>query len=141
MRAYNKGVKRRSYTLGKKILLNNKYIKIKQNKKLEKKFFGLFQVFYRVGKQAYTLKLSTKWKIYNVFHLLLLEQNIIRKDQVNKLGNDLLEPKKEVEVGDNKEYEVEAVIDSVVYSQETNDQMPGFYSFISWKGYPKVENI
>ena len=59
-KAHNKGVKSRSYAPGKKIWLNSKYIKTKKNKKLESKFFGFFQVFYVVGKQAYKLELPTK---------------------------------------------------------------------------------
>ncbi len=56
----------------------------------------------------------------------LLEQDTTRKGRVDKA---LPEPEKEVEfeAGDNKEYEVEAIIDSVVYSQQANDQMPGLY--------------
>ena len=49
-RAHDKGVKSRSYALGKKVWLNSKYIKTKRNKKLKNKFFGPFQVFYPVGK-------------------------------------------------------------------------------------------
>ncbi len=49
-RAHDKGVKNRSYTLGKKVWLNSKYIKTKTNKKLKSKFFGPFQVLYVVGK-------------------------------------------------------------------------------------------
>ncbi len=54
----------------------------------------------------------------------------------------LPEPEKEVEfeAGDNKEYEVEAIIDSVVYGQQANDQIPGLYYLILWKGYPEKEN-
>ena len=55
----------------------------------------------------------------------------------------LPEPEKELEfeAGDNKEYEVEAIIDSTVYGQQTNNnQMPGFYYLILWKGYPEEEN-
>ena len=40
--AYNKSVKPRSYAPSDKVWLNNKYIKNKQNRKLEAKFFGLF---------------------------------------------------------------------------------------------------
>ncbi len=41
----------------------------------------------------------------------------------------LLEPEKEVEfeAGNNTEYEVEAIIDSMVYGQQANDQMLGLY--------------
>ncbi len=89
----------------------------------------------------YKLELSTKWKIHNVFHVSLLKQNTIRKKRVNKA---LSEPEKEVEfkARGNKEYEVKAIIDSAVYSQQANsDQMPDLYYFVLWKGYSEKENI
>ena len=109
--------------------------------KLKNKFFGLFQVFHLVKKQAYKLELSTKWKIHNIFHMLLLEQHTTRKGRVNRKA--LPEPEKELEfeVGDNKKYEIEAIIDSAIYYQQANNnQMPGLYYLILWKGYPKEEN-
>ena len=80
---------------------------------LESKFFGPFQVFYLVRKQAYKLELPTKWRIHNVFYVSLLEQDITKKRRVDKA---LPEPKKELEfeAGDNKKYEVGAIIDSAV---------------------------
>ena len=44
----------------------------------------------------------------------------------------LPEPEKnlEFETRDNKEYEVEAIIDSAVHNQQANDQMPGLYYLI-----------
>ncbi len=79
-----------------------------------------FRVLHAVGKQAYKLELLTKWKIYNIFYMLLLEQDITRKRRVDKV---LLESEKDVEfeVGDNKEYKVKASIDSAVYSQQANN--------------------
>ncbi len=59
-RAYDKGVKSRSYAPGEKVWLNSEYIKTKRNKKLESKFFGSFRVFHVVKKQAYKLELPTK---------------------------------------------------------------------------------
>ena len=41
-RAYDKGVKPQSYAPGEKVWLNSKYIKTKQNQKLEAKFFWSF---------------------------------------------------------------------------------------------------
>ena len=48
--AYNKGVKPKSYVSGDNVWLNSKYIKTKQNWKLEAKFFEPFQVLHPVGK-------------------------------------------------------------------------------------------
>ena len=76
---HDKGVKPQSYALGEKIWLSSKYLKTKWNRKLEAKFFGLFRVLHPVSKQAYKLKLPKKWKIYNVFYVLLLEQDITKK--------------------------------------------------------------
>ena len=59
-KVYKKRVKSHSYAPGKKVWLNSKYIKTKNNKKLESKFFGPFRVFYVVKKQAYKLELLTK---------------------------------------------------------------------------------
>ncbi len=114
-RAHDNGVKSCSYAPDAKIWLNSKYIKTKRNKKLESKFFGPFRVLHAVRKQAYKLELSTKWKIHNVFYVLLPKKNATRKGQEDKA---LLEPEKDVEfdVENNKEYEVKAIIDSSVYS-------------------------
>ncbi len=114
-KTHDKGVKSRSYTPGEKVWLNSRYIKMKTNKKLESKFFGPFQVFHVVGKQACKLELLAKWKIHNVFHVSLLEQDTTRKRRVD--SKVLPELKKEFEAGDDKEYEVGAIIDSVVYGQ------------------------
>ncbi len=58
------------------------------------------------------------------------------------MDKTLPEPEKEFEfeAGDNKDYKFEAIIDSAVYGQQVNDQMPGFYYLVSWKGYSEEEN-
>ncbi len=68
----------------------------------------------------------------------LLEQDTTRKRRVNSKA--LPKPKKEFEARDNKEYEFKAIIDSVVYGQQANDQMPGLYYLVLWKRYPEKEN-
>ena len=56
------------------------------------------------GKQIYKLELIRKWKIYNVFYMLLQMQNTIRKERVEKNviklngGNN-----------DNREYKIKAI--------------------------------
>lgn len=63
-----------------------------------------------------------------MFRIFLLEQNIIKKRQVNI--KTLPKSKGEFEARDNKKYEFKAIIDNVVYSKEINNQMPGFYYLI-----------
>ncbi len=72
----------------------------------------------------YKLELPTKWKIYDIFHMSLLEQDITRRGQVDKA---LPESEKdlEFEAEGDKEYEVKVIINSEVYRQQANDQMPG----------------
>ena len=72
-RAHNKNTKPRSYVFSDKVWLNSKHLKTKQNRELEAKFFGPFWVLHPVKKQIYTLELPTRWKIYDVFHVSLLE--------------------------------------------------------------------
>ena len=132
--AHNKGVKPRSYTLCDKVWLNSKYIKTKCNWKLEAKFFGPFQVLYLIEKQAYKLELPKWWRIHDVFHVSLLEQDTTRKERVDE---QVTEP----EAGDSEEYEVEAIWDSAVYANESESgQLPSLYYLVAWKGYPKEEN-
>ena len=77
---HKKEVKPQSYAPGEKIWLSSKYLKTKQNHKLEAKFLYLFEVLYPVGKQVYKLKLPKKWRIHDVLHVLLLEQDITKKN-------------------------------------------------------------
>ena len=51
--SHDKEVKSRSYAPGEKVWLKSKYVKTKQNQKLEVKFFRPFQMLYPAGKQAY----------------------------------------------------------------------------------------
>ena len=102
--AHNKRVKPQSYAPGEKIWLNSKYLKTKRNCKLEAKFLGFFWVLHPVGKQAYKLELPKKWKIHNIFHISLLEQDITKKGQVNNMQLNF-----EFEVGKNKKYELDGI--------------------------------
>lgn len=134
--AHNKDIKPRSYTSGNKVWLNSQYIKTKQNRKFECKFFGPFRVLYPVKKQAYKLELPRKWRIYNVFHMSLLEQDITKKKQVE---NNLIQL--EFKAGTNEEYKIEGIRDSAVYAKKSKSSyLPKLYYLVSWKGYPKEKN-
>lgn len=77
-RFYDKYAKPRNWGVSEKVWLNSKYIKTKQKKKLESKFFDLFKILQPIGKQAYNLELLKEWKLHNVFHMSLLKQNTTR---------------------------------------------------------------
>ena len=103
--AFNKAVKPKSYAFGHKVWLNNKYIKTKQNRKLEAKFFRSFQVLHLIENPAYKLKLPKKWTIHNVFYISLLEYDITKKKQVDKITTQL-----KFEADDNgKKYKFEKI--------------------------------
>ena len=70
--------------------------------------------------------------------MLLLEQDITRKERMNEL---FLEPELEFDTGNNKEYKVEAIIDSTIYAQEIEEHLLGLYYLVFWKSYSKKKNI
>ena len=137
-RAHDKGTKPRSYAPDEKVWLNSKYIKTKCNQNLEAKFFRSFRVLHPVSSQAYKLKLPKRWKIYNVFHVSVLDQDITIKKRVDKKTAKRLEFETE---GDNKEYEMEGICDSAVYARESKaGYLLGLYYLVSWKGYYEDES-
>ena len=88
-----------------------------------------------VDKQVYKLELPKKWSIHDIFHVSLLEQDTTRKERVKKVP--------ELDASDDsKEYEVEAIWDSAVYTMELeSDHLPKLYYLVAWKGYPEEQNI
>ena len=104
---------------------------------METKFFGLFRVLYPVGKQTYKLELPKKWKIYDMFHVSLLEQDTTRKGRVEEEVRQI-----EFDTSNNREeYKVEAIQDSAVYARELGSgHLLGLYYLVSCKRYPEEEN-
>ena len=70
-------------------------------------------MLYPVDKQVYKLTLLKKWKIHEIFHVSLLKQDTIKKGQVNDTQLNF-----EFEADDNKEYKVDGIWDSAVYTKE-----------------------
>ena len=77
-----------------------------------------------------------KWRIYNVFHVSLLELNTTKNGQVNDMQLDF-----DFEADDNKEYEVDGIRDSAIYAKESaTGQLLLLYYMVLWKSYPEEEN-
>ena len=64
--------------------------------------------------------------MYNVFYVLLLEQDITKKKQVDK--NNMT--KLNVDDNDRKKYIVEAIYNSMVYIKESANYLPGLYYLV-----------
>ena len=47
----------------------------------------------------------------------------------------------EFETGDDKEYEVDDIRDSAIYTKESAGQLKRLYYLVLWKSYPEEENI
>lgn len=72
-KSYNKHVKPKTFAPGNNIWLNNRYVKTKRNHKLEAELFEFFSVLHSVKNQVYKLEVLKKWRIHNIFNVLLLE--------------------------------------------------------------------
>ena len=90
-----------------------------------------------VWKQVYKLELLKKWRIHDVFHISLLEQDTTKKKRMDNNAATHLEFKAD----ENEEYDVEWIQDSEVYAKESKaGHLPGLYYLVLWKSYPKEEN-
>lgn len=63
---------------------------------------------------------------------MLLEQDTIRKRQVNKT---LPEPEREFQAENNKNYKVESIVNNIIYNKEIKSQMLGLYYLVLSIGY------
>ena len=70
-----------------------------------------------------------------MFHILLLEQDTIKKKRVDKNVTEL-----KFDVGNNEEYKVEAIRDNTVYAKELEGHLSGRYYLIAWKAYTRKKN-
>ena len=73
--------------------------------------------------------------MHNIFYISLLEQNITRKEQVDKQVIKL-----EIEAGNSKEYEIKAICNRTIYIYKAKSYLPGLYNLIMWRKYSKIEN-
>ena len=69
-----------------------------------------------------------------MFYVLLLKQDITKKGRINKFAMP------EFEVGDNKEYKVEAIHEDAVHAKKANRHLLRLYYLVAWKGYPEEKD-
>ena len=94
-----------------------------------------FQILHPISKQTYKLKLPKKYKIYNVFYILRLEQNITKKRQVNNM-------QLKFEDGNNEKYKVNDILNSVVNANKSiTEQLLRLYYRVLCKNYFEEKNI
>lgn len=93
---------------------------------MEAKFFGSFHILHLNKKSTYKLELLKRWKIHNIFHMSLLKQDITKKRQVDEKVRQI-----NFEVGNNKEYKIEAIWNSMVYARESDlGYLPRIYYLV-----------
>ena len=66
-----------------------------------------------------------------MYHVSLLEQDIIRKKRINNQANQaLLVSKREFEAKNNKKYKIEAIINDIIYGHKAKNYLLGIYYLV-----------
>jgi hypothetical protein len=123
---------RRSHVFaeGDKVWLDSKDIKVHQpSKKLEPKRLGPFTVVKRVGDLNYKLALPPSLKLHDVFHA-----DRLSPWKGNKVNGELPLPPGPIEINDEEEYEVDAILDSRFFRRQLQ-------YLVQWKGYDAGHNM
>ena len=80
----NVKIKLKHFDVNNYVNVNDKKIRIKRNKKLKWKFFKLFKTLNIVENQTYRIDISKRWRIHDVFYILLFEKvKIKRKKKIS----------------------------------------------------------
>ena len=101
-----------NYEKGDKVYINVEHLpQNRPSKKLDKKFFGPYEVIKKVGASAYRIKIPISWKVYNIFNKLLLKPYYppIYPNQTTDDSGENKETPHDIIDG---EYKVEELLDS-----------------------------
>ena len=86
---------------------------VRPTRKLNKKYYGPYEVIEKVGPSAYQIKIPASWKIYNVFNEVLLKPyhkpSFLCQINKERETEDQLDAENH---GNN--YEVETLLDSQI---------------------------
>ena len=126
-----------NYKSGDKVYINVEHLpSVRQSRKLEKKFFGPYEVVEKVGQSAYRIKIPVSWKVYNVFNESLLKPyhalHYMNQKQKEKHTKD--EQRRE---DDSGEYELEQLLNSRISKRGRGKGQLEY--LVKWKNYPLEE--
>jgi hypothetical protein len=116
---------------GQLVMLNGKNVKTRRpSKKLDHKLLGPFQVDKVISPTAVRLKLPSKWRIHNTFHVSLIEP-------YKSGGRPLPDPKEVLEEA-NKDQAVDGYnVDKIMASTMTDK---GVRYLTKWEGWPRKKD-
>ena len=126
-----------NYEKGDKVYINAEHLpRTRPSKKLDKKFFGPYEIIEKVGASAYQIRIPASWKVYNVFNESLLKPYYtpIYPNQTTE------DTGKNEETPDNitdGEYEVEKLLDSRISKKGCGRGKLEY--LVKWKNYPTEE--
>lgn len=117
---------------GDKVWLSAENIRsLRPTKKLDHRQLGPFPVAKKVNSHAYRLDLPPSMKIHNVFHVSRLEPY-----QPNTIPNRIQPPPPPIEIENDIEYEVEAILDSKIDRRYRSEPLR---YLVRWSGYSGPE--
>ena len=124
------------------IMLNEKNIRIKRNKKLKWKHFEFFRVLKTIKNQIHRLKLLKRWRIHDVFHVSFLKKSKFKKRRnTTKFTYQSKNIKIEKDEIIEKLYEIEIILNNHIYvankcfDRSYNESK--LYYKIQWENYKK----
>jgi transposase InsO family protein len=122
------------FEVGEEVLLSTKHLtpinlKERPSKKLQQRFVGPFKILTKIGQVAYRLDLGPNYRIHNVFHVSLLKK---LKESPSKFSSRVSPPPEPDFIGDEREYEVEEVLDK---RKAQIKKKSSWIYLIKWKGF------
>jgi Chromo (CHRromatin Organisation MOdifier) domain len=113
-----------SFKKGQIVWLDSRHLKTNYHKKMAPKQEGPFEIKEVLGPVTYQLKLPESWRIYKVFHAVLLQP--YRENEV--YGENYIRPPPDIEEGEEV-YEVEQILKHRKRGQ-------GYEYLVKWVSYP-----
>ena len=127
--------------IGDLVMLNAKNIRTKDpTKKLSPRLYGPFEVLEKRGNRAFKLCISSRCKIYPLFHVSLLERY-----KVSDRANREQPPREPEDIEGDMEWEVEGIVKSEVITytrkvRRVNKEFKELRYFVKWAGCSEDEN-